>query len=542
VDGQGVPDGLHSQVEDSQMIGLPPPRLDLPSLLSFWAEHRPEHPALIWDPPDGPVRQWTYERLWHSVRRLAAGLRDRGVTMGDRLLVHADNSPEFVLSWLACGALGAVAVTTNTRSVLDELSFFIESAGCVAAVTQPRYASLVEEAGPDLKWLAVADEQGESGAVSGAERFESLFADELHPGRRIEPMLPFGIMFTSGTTSRPKAVVHTHANAVWSSRMGPRNVDIGPADRYLIHMPFFHNNAQSWSFYPVLGVGATAVVVPKWSTSRFWDVVTRQRITHMGIMASCLPALGSTDRPPAPTFRIGVFGCLMPEWEEQFGLSIYGAYGMTETVTHTINGKPYEPLLPGSMGREGHGYEIAIVDPATGRVCPEGEIGELWVKGARGVQLFLEYLDNPKANQAAFVDGWFRTGDMVVEGPQGNIFYRERDKDLLKVGGENVSAKEVEEVIASVPGASAVAVVGRRDEWLGEVPVAFVLRSSTGSDEPGLEEAILGACRNRLADFKIPRAIHFLDAFPTGTLDKVLKNKLRERADALAVSSHEKPQ
>ncbi len=509
---------------------------DLPWLLSFWAEHRPDHPVLIWEPADGQVRQWTYRQLHDDVWRMAAGLVNRGIGRGDRVLIHADNSPEFVISWLACAVAGAVGVTTNTRSVAAEVSFFIEKADCVAAITQPRYAARVAEAGPALKWMAVtADDSGEPAATgpgdAGGEAFERLFSQARFGGRAAEPMLPFGIMFTSGTTNRPKAVVHTHANAVWASRLGPRNIDLDADGRYLISLPFFHVNAQAWSFFSCLGVGATAVLMPKWSTSRFWEVVERQHVTHFSLMPFCIPALMSPDRPARTDLRVGVFGAIMPDWEKQFGVSVYAAYGMTETVTHAVNAKPYEPVLAGSMGRVAHGYEIAIVDKDTGRLCAEGDDGELWLRGTRGVQLFLEYFDNKEANDNAFEDGWFKTGDMVLLGPGGNLFYRDRDKDLLKVGGENVSAREVEEVVSGVAGVAQVQVVGKVHDWLGQVAVAFVIKGAGAPDDGTLEQQVIEACKGRLADFKVPRAVYPVDSFPTGTLDKVLKNKLREMAD-----------
>lgn len=507
---------------------------DIPWLLGHWAARRPDHPALIWEARDGTVQEWSYRRLCDDVWRVAAGLTARGIGVGDKLLIHADNSPEFVLAWLGAAAAGAVAVTTNTGSVAAEVRYFIDKAGCVAAITQPQYASVVSDAGPGLEWVAVtADDSGEPprGAAHGLDPFPDLLSSDGWAGRPADPMLPFGIMYTSGTTSRPKAVVHTHANAVWASRLGPRNIDLGPDGRYLIHLPLFHVNAQSWSLFSVLGVGATAVLVPKWSTSRFWPVVARHGVTHFSLMPFCLPALAAPDRPPT-ALRTGVFGALMPQWEKQFGLSVYAAYGMTETVTHAINGKPYEPLQAGSMGRVAPGYEMAVVDQATGALCAEGEAGELWLRGARGIQLFLEYFDNPEANEAAFVDGWFRTGDMVVAGPGGNVFFRERDKDLLKVGGENVSAKEVEEVVSSVTGVGQVAVVGKTHDFLSQVAVAFVIKGRGAPADDDLRRAILDACAARLARFKVPRAVYFVESFPLGTLDKVLKNRLREVADA----------
>ncbi|MHB1584248.1 MAG: class I adenylate-forming enzyme family protein [Acidimicrobiales bacterium] len=519
---------------------------DVPALLALRAATRSDHPALVWDPRTGPGRTWTYHELWADVRRLAAAFAGRGIGVGDKVLLHADNCPELVTAWLACATVGAVAVTTNTKSVADEIAWFAEKAGCVAAVTQPRYASLVATASPALRWVAVtADDSGEpagaAGLPGGTEPFDRLLAEDGEwEGRPVDPMLPSCIMFTSGTTSKPKAVVHTHANAVWASRIGPRNIDLGPDGRYLIFVPFFHVNAQTWAFLPVLGVGATAVLMPKWSTSRFWEVVARHEVSHFSLMPFCFPALTGPDRPATSSLRAGVFGLVMPEGRSIFGVDVYGAYGMTETVTHAISGKPAEHLTPRAIGRPTPGYEVAVVDKETGALCDAGETGELWLRGARGVQLFLEYFDNPEANRDAFSDGWFKTGDIVRMAGDGSIVYVERDKDLLKVGGENVSAREVEDVVATVAGVARAAVVGQRHEFLDQVPVAFVVKADGAPDgapdDAALEEAVVAACRARLADFKVPRAVYVVDELPLGNFDKLLKNRLREMADERAGS------
>ena len=183
------------------------------------------------------------------------------------------------------------------------------------------------------------------------------------------------------------------------------------------------------------------------------------------------------------------------------------------------------------MGHVTPGYEIAVVDKDTGELCAEGETGELWMRGTRGIQLFLEYYDNDEANAKAFEDGWFKTGDMVKMGAGGNVFYQERDKDLLKVGGENVSAKEVEDLVVAHPAVQAVAVVGKEHE--------FLERGAGGVRDHGARRPrprrvageIIATCTDNLASFKVPRAVYFVEEFPTGTLDKILKNKLREMAD-----------
>src|SRR5690349_15024150 len=176
---------------------------DIPWLLRHWANARPEHAVLVWDPKDGPQRRWTYRELHDEVTKLAAGLAARGIAQGDKVLIHSDNCPEMVFAWLACATIGAVGVTTNTKSVAAEVAYFVDKAQCVAAITQPQYAGIVAEAAATLKWIAVTeDDSGEAptSSLSGDfVPFADLFGDATQwEGRPAEPMLPFGIMFTSG--------------------------------------------------------------------------------------------------------------------------------------------------------------------------------------------------------------------------------------------------------------------------------------------------------------------------------------------------------
>jgi crotonobetaine/carnitine-CoA ligase len=347
-------------------------------------------------------------------------------------------------------------------------------------------------------------------------------------------MLPAGILFSSGTTSTPKAVVHTHANAIWAGRIGPRNIDLNGDDKYLIYLPFFHVNAQSWTLWSVLGVGATAVLTPKWSTSNFWPVVQKHQITHISLMPFVFSAFQLPETPKEHSIRAGVFGMIMPEVDAWLGLRVYAAYGMTETVTHAITGRPQEGWPRMSMGHPTPGYEMLVVSKETGEPVAPGETGELWMRGTRGIQLFLEYFDNPEANASSFTeDGWFKTGDMVKVLEGGNVVYTDRDKDLMKVGGENVSAREVEDTCRLVPGIAEIAVVGKSHEWLSMVPVAFVIKGpGAPEDDSVFEKAIIEACAANLADFKVPRAVYVVEEFPRATLEKVAKNVLRELADS----------
>lgn len=516
---------------------------DIPWLVSHWAKNKPDHPFLVWEPKNGEDKRWSYAEFESEITRIAAGLAGRGVVKGDKILIHCDNCPEMVLAWYACAKLGAVGVTTNTRSAGPEIEYFASHVGCVGAVTQPQYAATVAANATDLKWIVVTEDNSGAAASAeelahGQEAFDTLWGDAADcPTREADPMAPVGIMFTSGTTSRPKAVVHTHANALWASRMGPINIDMQGDGVYLIYLPFFHVNAQSWSTWSTLGAGGTIVLQPKFSSSRFWEVVTKHDVTHISLIPFVFKALAGQEIP-ANKLRVGIFGLIMPALESWLGIRVLAAWGMTETVIHATRNDYLQTYPDGSMGKPTPGYEFAVVDQETGKPCLNGETGELWVRGRRGVQLFLEYYDNEEAMKKAFTpDGWFKTGDLVALGTEGNFFYKERDKDALKVGGENVSAREVEDCVREVGGIADIAVVGQSHEMLDQVPVAFVIR---GPDAPASEEehasAILENCTKKLADFKVPRAVYFRDAFPVATLDKVAKNQLREIADELASS------
>src|SRR5690606_16659100 len=346
-----------------------------------------------------------------------------------------------------------------------------------------------------------------------------------------DPMLPAGILFTSGTTSKPKAVVHTHANALWAAKVNPTNIDMRADDVYLAYLPFFHVNTQSWAIWSTLGVGGTVVLQPKFSSSRFWDVIAKHSVTHISLIPFVIKAAFEVGIPEEHTVKVGVFGLIMPVLDQMMGMRVIAAYGMTELVTHCIHSNPFEHYPEMAMGKVSPGYEWLVVKE-DGTLAEVGEMGELWIRGVRGVSVFLEYFGNQEATDKFFTpDGWGRTGDVVMLLEDGNIRYCDRDKDALKVGGENVSAREVEDAIRAVPGLEDIAVVAKSHEMLDMVPVAFVIKSDPNADEDELTKQILETCRTNLADFKVPRAVYFVDEFPTAELGKISKKDLRELAD-----------
>lgn len=503
--------------------------MDIRTLIDNQAARRGEHPFLIWEPFEGAGRTWSYAEFARDVRRFAAGLQARGVQLGQRIIVHLDNCPESVIAWLGCAYAGAVAVTTNAKSAKDELAYFATHSGAVGAVTQPKFAALLAEAAPHLPWVVVTETDNGAPAqddVTAFEAFDSLAGD---PGalasRPHDPWAHFGIQYTSGTTARPKAVLWTHANALWGARMCAQNEDLRPDDVHLTHLPLFHTNAQSYSVLAALWAGATVVLMPRFSASRFWDVSLKHGATWSSLVPFCAKALAGQPVPKDHRYRFWGNGVCEPAWDRLFGVKTIGWWGMTETITHGTVGSAHQPDAPMSMGRPSPAYEIHVLDDEGQPVAP-GEVGDLFVGGQRGVSLFLEYAGDPAATAAAFrPDGLFITGDRVRRGEDGFLYFADRSKDMLKVGGENVAASEIERVIAGVPGVSEVAVVAMRHPMLDEAPAAFVI---PGPGAPAdLAGAIDAACATGLAAFKRPHLIRLVDSLPRSTLEKVAKAELR---------------
>ncbi len=507
---------------------------DIRTLIDDQARRRGEHPFLIWEPFEGEGRTWSYAAFGETVRRFAAGLQARGVRPADRVLVHLDNCPESVIAWLGCAYAGAVPVTTNAKSSRDEISYFASHSGAVGGITQPRFAGLVREAAPDLGWLVVtADDNGAPAEadVSGFEAFSAIDGDPATLAERPhDPWAPFGIQYTSGTTARPKAVLWTHANALWGARMCAQNEDLRAEDVHLVHLPLFHTNAQAYSVLSSLWAGATAVLQPKFSASRFWPVSLKHGATWCSMIPFCLKALMEQPKPERHSYRHWGNGVCEPPTDAVFGVKTIGWWGMTETMTHGTVGSVHLPNAPMSMGRPSPAYDIHVLDEAMRPVKP-GETGDLYVGGHRGVSLFLEYAGDPEATARAFTaDGLFITGDRVRVGEDGWLYFADRSKDMLKVGGENVAASEIERVVASVPGVAECAVVAKKHPMLDEAPVAFVIPSDPA--DHGLPERIQAACRDALASFKRPHEVRLVDALPRSTLEKIAKAELRALLEA----------
>jgi crotonobetaine/carnitine-CoA ligase len=524
-------------MSNSQVPGVVGPfaGMDVPWLLAMRARTRRDHPFLIWAPFDAPARRWSYGEFHDRVGALAAGLSERGIRPGEYVLIHLDNCIEAMLAWFACVELGAIAVTTNTRSAAAEMEYFAGHCGAVAAITQPAYAGMISAHCRNLRWLAVIAHDAGAAPAPGteparSERFEQLFADSAdRPRRATDPHAACSVQYTSGTTSRPKAVLWTHANALWGAKVNASHQDLHESDVHQAYLPLFHTNALAYSMLASLWVGASCVIQPRFSASRFWNVAAEHGCTWTSTIPFCIKALLEHEIPKRHTFRLWGTAVNDPPPFAVFGIKMIGWWGMTETITHGIVGEVDQPNTPMSIGRAAAEYTIRVTDD-DGTPTPVGGTGNLLIKGIPGLSLFAEYLHNDKATRESFDEhGFFITGDRVTLLDNGFIKFGDRVKDMLKVGGENVAASEIEQVIAVVPGVREAAVVAKKHPMLDEVPVVFIIpHAGVAGAPPDLHDTVMAACRGALADFKVPREIRFVDEMPRSTLEKVAKAELRK--------------
>ena len=527
---------LKQQIDETRLQAME--GMDIPWMLEQAVSRSPEKPCLIWEPFEGESSTLSYRELQTKARQLARGLHNLGVKEGDFVILHMVNSPEFVVSWYACAELGAVVVATNTRSVARDLSYFSRHTEAVCAITQPSFANLISDSCEDVSFLIVTDSNaGQAGVIP--EHIDYIPFDEVYDSEHSLPVLSrdpqrnLSVQFTSGTTSRPKAVLWTHANGVWAGKLSASHMRLRFDDVTLVYMPLFHVNAQGYSMLATHWSGGTMVLQPKFSASRFWPLSLKYRVTWASSIPFVLQAL-SKHPVPDHSYRFWGPGGNFSEYFPQFNVPMLGWWGMTETLTQGIVSDVHHLGPTGTIGRVADEYEIQIRRDDGSLISP-GEDGLLFIRGVRGVSMFKEYYKNPEATEDSFdADGWFDTGDIIRMDTNGWLFFVNRAKDMLRVGAENVASSEIESVIHLSGLVEECAVVGQPHSMLDEVPVAFVVPLEK-SDVHELKSRIIAICSENLADFKVVRDVHVVESLPRSTIEKVAKNVLRERLPKIEV-------
>jgi crotonobetaine/carnitine-CoA ligase len=494
-------------------------------------------PFLQFESTSGAVRRWTYAGFAAVVDGVAGVFHAHGVTPTRGVHLAVTNTPSFVAAWLAAGRLGSHIVPSDPMATAPELAEHIRrtvpAVGLRARTRVSVYDDALAESGVEGVTTFDVDETGTEIDIGSTEH-----ATVAPPS----PSDRLAVMFTSGTTGRPKGVVITQANYAFAGTAMAAACGLTFEDRQLVVLPLFHANAQYYSFASAIAVGASVALMHTFSASGFVDQAARHEATHASLFAGPMRMILARGGPRAdvaePPLQLRHCWFAQNLSEDQyetistwFGCRPRQLYGMTETIPAVLTDRHPDPR-PDIMGTVTPGCAVDVVN-ANGESCGPNEVGEIVVAGRRGVELFAEYLDDPATTSASFDGEWFHTGDRAWRDDDGRFHFDGRRADVLKVSGENVSVVEVEAVLSAHPLVLDAVVVGAPDPIRDEVPVAFVVPagSPAGSiDEGSFVDELTAWCAGRLGKAKRPHRYVLVDELPRTSVGKIRKFLLTEAA------------
>jgi fatty-acyl-CoA synthase len=491
--------------------------------LGSWPARRarktPHRTALIHD-----GRPTDYRTLYARVTRLAHALRDRGVRRGDRIAHLGPNHPAYLETLFAAGTLGAVFVPLNTRLAGPEIAYQLADSGAKVLVHGPAHAGLVAGLSGETEVrtrIEIGDAYEQALAAASDEPID-------------EPVTPDDtciIMYTSGTTGRPKGAMLTHGNLIWNAVNVLVDHDLIADERALVSAPLFHTAGLNMLTLPVLLKGGTCVLVEAFDPETTLDLIERHRITFMFGVPAMFDQVARHPRwadadlsslriltcggSPVPTPLIAAY--------QQRGLTFLQGYGMTEAAPGTLFlDAEHAVTKAGSAGVPHFFSDVRVVRPDLTPV-DVGETGEVVV---RGPHVMAGYWGLPEETEAAFADGWFRSGDAARVDEDGYVHIVDRIKDMIISGGENVYPAEIEDLLLAHPGIAECAVIGVPDDKWGEVPRAVVVPAPGADLDP---DEVLASLTGRLAKYKIPKSVVVTDELPRTATGKLLKSRVRHR-------------
>lgn len=500
----------------------------LSHLLDEQAALYPEETLLTFEDRAGAVGSLSYAEVRARVLRCAAGLARSGVGQGDFVLVHLRNCPELLVTWFALARLGAVLVPSNVANTAPEIEHILAVSGARLAITEPDLLAPVEQAAGEGVEIVIA--RGEAGARRAFA--ELLEGDDAPPEVAVSSNDVCELIFTSGTTRKPKAVMITHAMCLRAGLDAVHCLWLQPGERCLTALPLFHVNAQAMSLFGALTVGGTLILVEEFSASRFWGQVRAHAATQTAVVAMQLRTL--IAQPPAPDerdhqlrrlfFAINVTDQEKDAFEARYGVTLINGYGLSEAMTLLTVSPIAGPRKWPSIGLPSPGRRLMLVDAEGEEVAP-GEVGEITVLGDPGRDILLGYYGDEAATAAALRDGRLHTGDNAYADEDGYLYFFDRKKDMIKRAGENVSAIEVEATLIDHPGIAEAAVVGVPDDIRDEAVAAVVVASASGALSA---DEVMEYCRGHLSKFKVPTVVRFVEELPKTSIGKIRKDELRK--------------
>jgi crotonobetaine/carnitine-CoA ligase len=508
----------------------------LTDLLEERVQAHGERVFLIFEDRHQVRSEFTYAGFHARVKSFAQGLATNGIGPGDFVVVHLTNSPEFLIAWLSLARLGAVLIPSNVSNTVAELEHILTLTGARLVITEPRLLDTVEEAiaaGMTKAQVVVA-----RGRIDGRTAFDDLLAAEGEPPRPAVGGNDLAeLIFTSGTTRKPKGVMLTHANCIRAGLHAVHCLWLDEGERCLTALPLFHVNAQAMSVLAAMTVAGTVVLLEEFRASKFWSQVRAHEATQTCLVAMQLRTVlaqpSQSDerdhRVRRLFFAINVTDTEKEAFEARFGVTLINGYGCSEAMTLLACSPVVGPRRWPSVGLPAAGRRLLLLDD-DGNEVPIGEVGEVVAEGVPGRDFMLGYYRDDEATAATLREGRLHTGDNAYADESGYLYFFDRKKDMIKRAGENVSATEVEAALLEHPMVLEVAVVGVFDAIRDEAVAAAIVTVQAGAltvDE------VTEHCRARLSRFKIPTLVTFVEELPKTSIGKVRKDVLRKQfADA----------
>lgn len=498
--------------------------------ISYWIRKRayitPERVALV-----GGNKEFTYHELLLEIERVAAFFHhDMQLKKGDRLAILSQNRAEYFITYFAVAQLGLIAVPLNIRLSAAELAYQVQDSGAKAIIYENEQETLYNQLN---KIVHFESSQTFEGSFSTFHKedvqvyFDNYSSDD-----------PYIICYTSGTTGKPKGAVLTQQNMFWNALNNQYALDLTSSDRCLVILPLFHIGGIGLFAFPTFLSGGTVIIPGKFQPKQVLKLIEDLKVTVMMGVPTIYNALKSeetfktTDFTSLRVFCSGGAPCpveLIHAYHEQ-GIPLYQGFGMTETspTVFMLSKEDYQRKV-GSIGKPVMFCEIDLVDE-NDKSVKQGEVGELIIKGGN---VFKEYWGLPDKTAESIKNGWFYTGDLAYKDEEGFIYIAGRKKDMIISGGENIYPLEVEQIIGEMKEINEVAVIGIQEEKWGEVPIAII---SLREGHHLSEVEVQNYCSSKLAKYKVPKRVTFLEDLPknaTGKLDKkILQQQFNKKVES----------
>lgn len=490
---------------------------------------------LIFDDLQGQTQTYTYGQFNELINQTTHALQRLGIKQGDKINLHLGNCVEFLQLWFAAAKLGAVIMPTNVLASADELEYLVEHSECKLIFTQSEYrdtVKTVQQRCKNVKQIIYCDQsrvnETDFGNLLSGEDTQEIEVD-------ISPIADAAILYTSGTTAKPKGVQVTHANYLYAGETVAKAIRLSPQDRHLVVLPLFHGNAQYYSTMSALVTGASMVLCPRFSASRYFKLAKTHGCTVGSLFAAPIRMILAQEHEPDlrhNEMRVVIYAQnitleQMQDWLHRFNAPLLQLWGMTETM-----GPPLMNPLDGdnpqySIGLPVMGYEVGLLDERGEKIEQTDKVGGIVVRGTPAWTLMKAYYKNQEATQATLKDNWLRTGDNARQDSEGYFYFVDRAKDMIKRSGENVAASEVEAVILQHPKIFDCAVIGIPDDIRDEKIKAFVVLQEDQNLE---EQSVIEWCEARLASFRVPELVEFRETLPRTSVGKVQKHILKRES------------